>query len=83
MDEQARDEMVERITRVGMMLEDLSAKALGAAELDELGLRELAEKMRRELESTRNRLSGLPLVKPNSQMLAKRTCPKLVQHKSF
>ena len=41
MDEQARDKMVESITRVGMMLEDLSAKALGAAELDEKGLNQL------------------------------------------
>lgn len=57
MDEQARDDMVEHITRVGMMLEDLSAKALGAAALDEVGLRELVEEMRRELQDARR---GLP-----------------------
>ena len=56
MDEQARDKMVERITRVGMMLEDLSLKALGAAELDEEGLRMLVEEVRRELQDARRRL---------------------------
>lgn len=51
MDEQARDDMVERITRVGMMLEDLSAKALGAAELDEEGLVELEAELNRMLQA--------------------------------
>ena len=51
MDEQARDKMVERITRVGMMLEDLSLKALGAAELDEEGLVELEAELNRMLQA--------------------------------
>ena len=49
MDEQARDDMVERITRVGMLLEDLSAWAHGAAELDEAGLRVLVSEVRSKL----------------------------------
>ena len=57
MDEQGRDEMVERITRVGMMLEDLSAKALGAAELDEVGLRVLSYNLSEGLRHSSNLLT--------------------------
>ena len=59
MDEQVRDEMVERITRVGMMLEDLSAKALGAAALDEVGLRKLKDGVADELRKALREVRGV------------------------